>query len=54
MESDNRDKQDRRPYVTPRVEESATFENLVLGCTHKTIGDPPCDFTTYPDTSVNS
>ncbi|MEY4577527.1 MAG: hypothetical protein RL701_2230 [Pseudomonadota bacterium] len=23
----------RRPYVAPRVEESATFEHLVLTCT---------------------
>lgn len=33
----------RRPYVTPRVEESAPFEHLVLGCTHSSVSSRSCD-----------
>ena len=36
MEKSDKDKQSdqRRPYQPPRVEESASFEHLVLACNH--------------------
>jgi len=36
-EDQNPPAQPRRPYQPPRVEESATFEHLVLACTHVTF-----------------
>jgi len=33
-EKDKPSPQPRRPYEPPRVEESASFEHLVLTCTH--------------------
>jgi hypothetical protein len=33
----------RRPYVTPRVEESAEFEHLILACTHSVQSARRCD-----------
>lgn len=40
----------RRPYVAPRVEESAPFEHLVLGCTHSSVTTRSCD----PDRSESN
>jgi hypothetical protein len=33
----------RRPYQPPRVEESATFEHLVLACGHTSSLSLPCN-----------
>jgi hypothetical protein len=33
----------RRPYVTPRVEESAEFEHLVLTCTRSLTTTRKCN-----------
>lgn len=32
----------RRPYTPPAVEESASFERLVLACTHLPTGKDNC------------
>ncbi len=32
----------RRPYETPQIEETGTFERLVLSCVRDPL-DPPCD-----------
>ncbi|MET0388617.1 MAG: hypothetical protein ABW321_21780 [Polyangiales bacterium] len=47
MESDDKSKSvqpdSRRPYVAPKVEESATFEHLVLSCGHNNADFDMCN-----------
>jgi hypothetical protein len=33
----------RRPYETPQIEETGTFERLVLSCAREPIVDLACD-----------
>jgi hypothetical protein len=42
-ETNDRDRQagGRKPYQPPRIEESSTFENLVLTCSHTDL-DKTC------------
>ena len=45
--SDSPEEKPRRAYEAPRIEESGTFERLVLACGHIGAGQPggggPCD-----------